>query len=113
MTAPPYDTTPYIVPVPRLGDFHLANAKITWLPYDGGEGLTVIGAYLDARSPDCAVALGCGIEEALADLGLGDLGQRHMVLICNAVTDQLAEQPTATVTCPAGTAIVELVEVPG
>ena len=56
-----------------------------------------------------AITLGCGIELALADLGIDFLDYEHLLTVCDLVDRQLAEQPWAELKCPQGTARIELV----
>ena len=60
-------------------------------------------------SPSGAITLGCGIEQALADLGIDFLDYEHLLTVCDLVDHQLAEQPWAELKCPQGTARIELV----
>lgn len=110
MTTPLYDTALYIVPVPRLGDWYDVYCSVTWTPR-GGVAVSATGAYLDARAVGVAVSLGCGIEGALADLGLTDWRwtDEHLLAVCDEVDRQLLLAPTATLRCPMGTAVIDLV----
>ncbi len=112
---PGYDTTPYIDPAYRVPGFHDAYCRIRWEPADGGPEVVVAGGYLDGSAPDGAVSLGCGIEQAVSDLGISDLldDVDHIVAVADLVTRQLAGRPWARLTCPQGTATIDLLSHPG
>jgi hypothetical protein len=107
----PYPTPTYIDPEPRCPGFHDAHCEVTWTPHDpAGTPRRISGAYLDAPSAGGQISLGCGIEEALHDLGISELIEyEHLVDVADLVSRQLAEHPWAEVKCAAGVARVELV----
>jgi hypothetical protein len=106
---PSYSTVPYTVPVPREPGWYTVNCRVTWTPL-GGVAVSVTGDYLDVRELGGAVELACGFGEALVDLGLADWRWRdgHVVALCDEVDRQLLLEPTATLKCPIGTAVIEL-----
>lgn len=114
MTVPLYDTCPYTDPVPRLGDWRDVWCRVTWTPRQG-DAVAVTGGYLDARGMGGAVSLGCGFAEAVDDIGLGAFvwSDEHIIGVCSEVDRQLAMAPTATLRCPLGVAVIELVSPTG
>lgn len=106
-----YDSSMSIDPAPRMPGFHDAYCRVTWTPNVGpAPAKVIVGPYLDAESPSDAPTLGCGIEEALHDLGLSDMvDYEHLVPLADAVSRQLATAPQAEIRCQHGTARVELV----
>jgi hypothetical protein len=107
---PLYDTRPYTVPVPREPGWYTVTCRVTWTPR-GGESVTATGDYLDARYLGGAVALSCGLREALVALELTDWRwpDDHVRALCDEVDRQLLLAPTATLRCPMGVAVIELV----
>ncbi|TXI55652.1 hypothetical protein [Mycolicibacter arupensis] len=73
--------------------------------------MSATGDYLDTRYLGGAVELGCGFGEALADLGLTDWrwSDEHLLAVCGEVDRQLLLAPTATLKCPMGVAVIDLV----
>lgn len=110
MTA--YNTRPFIDPIPRAPGWYDAHCHVSWHPR-GGEPTVVTGAYLDAHAPDGAVSLGCGVEEAADDVGMGDwlaeAADDELTGLCDLVTTQLAERSWAEVKCPLGMVRIGLV----
>ena len=105
-----YDTTPFIDLEERAPGFHDVSCKVTWTPrHDPASARTVVGDYLDADAPGGVVTLGCGIEMCLFELEVGRLDLEHLLAICRLVDQQLARQPWAELTCPEGTARIDLV----
>lgn len=106
-----YDTRPYIDPRPRVPGFHDVRCRIEWFPRTKGVSRRqAVGDYLDADSPDGTVTLGCGIEQAIADLDAAYLNHDHVLAVCDAVDRQLAEHPWAELVCREG--VVRLVLTP-
>lgn len=93
MNMPLYDTRPYTVPIPREPGWYTVTCRVTWTPRGG------------------AVTLSCGLGEALVDLELTDWRwpDDHVRALCDDVDRQLLLAPTATLRCPMGTAVIELV----
>lgn len=104
-----YTSTPFVDPLPRAPGFHDTRCRVTWAARGSDGPLTIIGDYLDADSPGGAITLGCGIEMALAHLGIEFLDHGHLLAVCGLVDRQLAEHPWAALRCPQGTARIELV----
>jgi hypothetical protein len=108
-----YNPRLFVDPRPRLPgspEFHDVRCRVVWIPRHAKLPLqrVIVGDYLDADSRSGAITLGCGIEQALADLGI-DLDYEHLLTVCDLVDQQLAEQPWAELKCPQGTARIELV----
>jgi hypothetical protein len=84
---------------------------VAWTPRDAQPPRQhiIVGDYLDADSPSGAITLGCGREQAFADLGIDSIDYEYLLTVCDLVDHQLAEQPWAEVKCPQGTARIELV----
>ncbi len=104
-----YDSAPYIDPTPRVPGYHDAACVVVWRP--AGKAAAprrIVGDFLDGDSPDGAVTLGCGIEEALSRLEI-DLDYDHLLTVCDLVNRQLAQRPWAEVKCPQGSARISLV----
>lgn len=110
MNMPLYDTRPYTVPVPREPGWYTVTCRVTWTPR-GGEAMSATGDYLDTRQIGGAVTLSCGLGEALEDLSLTDWRwtDDHVRALCDDVDRQLLLEPTATLRCPMGVAVIELV----
>ncbi|MDT5172881.1 MAG: hypothetical protein QOG37_132 [Mycobacterium sp.] len=109
-----YNPTPFVDPRPRVPGypgFHDVRCRVVWTPRVPklARQRIIVGDYLDADSPSGAITLGCGIEQALADLGIDSLDYEHLLTVCDLVNHQLAEQPWAELKCPQGTARIELV----
>lgn len=103
-----YDLTPYV----STDDPRWLWTRVTWTPRGGGDTVTVSGDYVgtEVGTPE----LGCGIEQAADDLGLLAVldDTSHYLLICDLVNRQLRHHPWAVLTCPEGTARLELVVPP-
>ncbi|CDO24074.1 hypothetical protein MMAG44476_20029 [Mycolicibacterium mageritense DSM 44476 = CIP 104973] len=103
-----YDLTPFITDADRMW----LQARVTWIPRDGGDTVTVSGDYLEGA--DGAAELGCGIEEMCDDLGiihhLNDT--EHYLMLCDLVNRQLSRRPWAELHCPEGVARLELIPPP-
>lgn len=98
-----YDLTPYIANV----DEGWLWTRVTWTPH-GGDTVSAESDYVDGR--DGTAHLGCGIEQALDDLGLPQFEDTEKYLmVCDITNRQLAQRPWAVLVCPEGTARLELV----
>lgn len=98
-----YDLTPYIANVDRMW----LQTRVTWTPRDGNTR-AVEADYVDGR--DGVAHLGCGVEQALSDLGLEQFNDSEKYLmVCDAVNRQLERRPWALLVCPEGTARLELI----
>ena len=74
-----------------------------------GETRETVGDYLNLEGTP---ALHCGVEEMASNLDLLPLleDDDHYLVVCRAVTRQLAWRPFALITCPMLSARIELVE---
>lgn len=105
MTA--YDLSPYVSDVDRMWLW----TRVTWTPRGGGDTVTAENDYVDGR--DGTAHLGCGIESVLPDLGLPHFDSSEKYLsVCDLVNKQLLQRPWAVLTCPEGTARIELIPPP-
>ncbi|BBY30893.1 hypothetical protein [Mycolicibacterium sediminis] len=96
-----YDTRPFIDPQPRVPGFHDVGCHVEWLPRArGARRRSAVGDYLDADSADGRITLGCGIEQAATDLDVAF--PAHVLRMCDAVDEQLAQHPWAELTCREG-----------
>lgn len=85
------------------------RTRISWTPSDGGEAVTATSDYVNGGG-GLEANLCCGLEAALADLGLPQFEDTaHYVRVCDLVDRQLAQRPWAVLVCPQGTARLELV----
>jgi hypothetical protein len=83
-------------------------ATVTWTPR-GGSPRVITGDYLDKWGAGTTVELGCGIEQVLVDLGLPQFNDgEHCIAVCALVNHQLRHGSVATLHCPDGVAVLEL-----
>lgn len=98
-----YDLTPYVA---NAAEGWL-QARMSWTPR-GGDTVTAESDYVDGR--DGAAHLGCGVEQALDDLGLPQFNDSEKYLqVCDIINRQLERRPWAELHCPEGVARLELI----
>lgn len=102
-----YDLAPYVSNVDRGWLW----TRVTWTPRDDGDTTTVESDYVGGS--DGVAELGCGIEQALADLHLAQFEDSGKYLaVCDIINRQLEYHPWAVLACPEGVARLELIPPP-